>query len=966
MKSVCELKLTLDSKILFSIGFHITPYKIYNYRNMKFLFSTFLLLSSLMLAAQTDFNLSEKLPEDPAVSKGVLDNGMTYYVRANSEPENRAELMLVVRAGSVDEDDDQQGLAHFCEHMSFNGTKNFPKHELINYFESIGMEFGPEINAYTSFDETVYMLKVPLDEPEYMEKGLQVLYDWACQVTDADDEIDAERGIILEEERMGRGADDRMQKKYMPVLLNDSKYANRLPIGKVDILKNFQPEVLRRYRNDWYRPDLQALIVVGDFDQEEMVAEIKEKFAAIPAKTNPREKKYFDIPGNEDVLVSIVTDKEAQFPQAIVFYKHELEKEKLLNDFREKIKESLYVGMINNRLAEKTQQADPPFLAGQSSYSNFVGPLSFYLSFAATQGDKITTGLKEVLLENERVKKFGFTETELERQKTAVLNNMEKAYNERNNTKSISYANEYLRNFLMTEEPFPGMENEYAYYKEFVPGITVEEINQLAKDWVTKDNRVVIITAPDNDKTIVPTKEEVLALLDEVENTEVEPYVDAVANVPLLSDEPYGSKITAEKKLDKVDAVEWKLENGATIVVKTTDFKDDEILFNAWSLGGSSLYPNSDVVSVNFTTNVMGESGIADFDEITLNKMLSDKVFSLSPYISDLREGFNGSSSVKDAETLLQMLYLYFTEPRFDDVSFQSLMTQYATVLDNKSMSPEANFRDTLNVVLANYNEREKPLSVERLGEVSFDRIKQIGKERFKNASDFKFFFVGNIDLETFKPLVEKYIGGIPTLNTQENWVDLGIEKPEGVVNKVVHKGQEDKGRQYIVFHGDFDYDGQNKAQLDAMSRILSTRLLEVIREDKSSVYSIGAYPSSTKFPKPEYTVAISYGTSPDKLEELKMAIFDIIKEYAKNGPTEEELAKAKEKMLREREVAMRENNFWMNILSSTYYVKDGDFSQFGTYNELVDNLSVESTKKAFNEYFDFENVISVALAPAE
>ena len=924
------------------------------------------MLSTLMLAAQTKFDLNSKLPEDPAVSKGVLENGMTYYVRANSEPENRAELMLIVKAGSIDEDDDQQGLAHFCEHMSFNGTENFPKHELINYFESIGMEFGPEINAYTSFDETVYMLKVPLDEPEYMEKGLQVLYDWACQVDDEDEEIEAERGVILEEERLGRGASDRMMKEWLPVFLKDSKYANRLPIGKVDILENFEPSVLRRFRNDWYRPDLQALIVVGDFDQEEMVKVIKEKFSAIPVPENERVKKYFDIPAHEETLVSVSTDKEAQYPVAYVYYKHDLEKSKTLKDFRKGILKGLYSGMINNRLAEKTQQADPPFLFGQSAYSHEFGPMSSYTSVAVTQGNKIEIGLKEVLLENERVKKYGFTETELERQKTAVLNAMEKAYNERNNTKSINYANEYKRNFLITEEAFPGMENEYAYYKEFIPGITVDEINQLAKDWITKDNRVVIITAPENEKTIVPTEDEVLALLDEVENTEIEPYVDSVANVPFLSDEPYGSKVAEENPISNVDAVEWKLENGATVVFKTTDFKDDEILFSAWSPGGSSLYPLEDVVSTDLTTNVMSKSGIAGFDEITLNKMLSDKVFSLSPYISDLREGFSGSSSVKDVETLLQMLYLYFTEPRFDEVSYQSLMQQYSTFLENKSTSPEANFRDTLNVTLANYNEREKPLSVERLKEASLSRMKQIGKERFKNASDFKFFFVGNIDVETFKPLVEKYIGGIPTLDTQEEWVDLGIKKPEGIVDKVVHKGQEKKCIQYIVFHGDFDYNGQNKVQLDAVARILSTRLLEVIREEKSSVYSIGANPSSSKFPDEDYSVSIYYGTSPDKLEELKSAVFDIIKEYAENGPTEEELKKAQEKMLRERETAVRENNFWLNILSNTYYLKDGDFSEFGTYNDLVNNLTIDSTKEAFNTYFDFENYVGVALAPGE
>ncbi|MDB4583586.1 insulinase family protein [Draconibacterium sp.] len=931
---------------------------------MKLILSAILLLSTILLSAQTDLN--SKLPEDPKVSKGVLENGMTYYVRSNENPKNRAELMLVVRAGSIDEDDDQQGLAHFAEHMSFNGTKNFPKHELINYFESIGMEFGPEINAFTGFDQTVYMLKVPLDQPEFIEKGLQVLYDWAYQTTDSDEEINNERGIILEEERMGRGADDRMRKQWIPVFLHESKYAERLPIGKTEIIENFPPEALRRFRKDWYRPDLQAVIVVGDFDQQEMVKTVKEKFSAIPKANNPREKEYFDIPNHKETLVSINSDKEAQYPVAYVYYKHPLKVAKKLGEYREMIKENLYSGMINNRLAEKTQQADPPFLMGQSAYTELFGPKSVYMSVAVTQGDKIESGLFAVLIENERVKKYGFTETELERQKTAVLNSLEKAYNERNNQKSISYANEYQRNFLITEEPFPGIENEYNYYKTLVPGITVDELNQLAKDWVTDENQVVIITAPDNDKTILPTEEQVLSLLEELETAEIEPYEDAVANVPLISEEPYGSKVASEKTLEKVDAVEWKLENGATVVVKTTDFKDDEILFNAWSLGGNSLYGMEDELSAQFTTDLIGMSGIADFNKITLDKMLSDKVFRVSPYISELREGFNGSSSVKDVETMLQMVYLFFTEPRFDDVSFQSLMTQYSTILENKATSPESAFRDTFSVVSANYHERARPLTKELLKEVDFNRMKSIGKERFKNASDFKFFFVGNIDVETFKPLVEKYIGGIPTLEEQENWVDLGINKPEGVVERLVKKGQEEKSIQYIVFHGDFDYTSQNRVQLDAIGRILSTKLLEVIREDKSGVYSIGARPSSTKFPDEEYSISISYGTSPDKLEELKEAVFDIIEEFAKKGPGKDELAKAQEKMLREREIQVRENGFWLSILTNTYYLKDGDFSEFGGYESLVNNLTVKSTKKAFKEYFDFKNYIDVALAPAE
>jgi zinc protease len=931
---------------------------------MKLILSLLLLCSSILLSAQTNFDLKDKIPQDPKVSKGVLENGMTYYVRSNENPKNRAELFLVVKAGSVDEDDDQQGLAHFCEHMSFNGTKNFPKHELINYFESIGMEFGPEINAYTSFDETVYMLKVPLDSSEYMEKGLQVLYDWASQNTDSDEEINNERGVIHEEWRMGKNANERMQQKWLPVFLHNSKYAERLPIGKMEIVDNCSPDVLRRFRKDWYRPDLQAVIVVGDFNQDEMVKTVKEKFSTIPAAKNPRAKKYFEIPDHKETLVSINTDKEAQYPLSFVFYKHPLERSKNLGDYRESIMEGLYNGMINNRLSEKLQQSEPPFLMAQSSYSTMFGPKSVYQSVAVANNGKIEEGLKAVLIENERVRQFGFTETELERQKTALLNGIEKSFNERNNQKSINFANEYSRNFLLTEEPFPGIENEFEYFKAFLPTISANEINALADKWVTDENRVVVVAAPEIEGVKVPGKDEIFAVLDDVKSMKIEPYEDAVSNVPLVEYEPSGSKVVSEKKLENVDAVEWTLENGATVILKKTDFKEDEILFNAWSLGGNSLYSLKDDISADLATDLVELSGIAGFDKITLDKMLSNKVFSITPGISQLRESFSGQSSVKDVETLLQMLYLYFTELRFDQSSYQSLMARISGILENKSASPESAFQDTMSVTMANYNERARPMTKELLSEADFNRMKQIAKERFKNAADFKFFFVGNINMDEFKPLVEKYIGGIPSVPEKENWVDLGIKKPEGIVEKVVKRGQEDKSTQYIVFHGNFDFNTQNQLQLDAVSKILTTRLLEVIREDKSSVYSIGAYGSSSKFPEQEYTITVAYGTSPQKLDELKKAVFDIIAEYKQNGPTAEEVAKAQEKMIRERETALRENGYWMGVLSNTYYLKDGDFSEFGTFDKLVKNLTADSTKKAFNDWFDFKNYVSVALAP--
>lgn len=937
-----------------------------NQKNMRKIIFVSLLFCTTLLGAQQNFNVNNPIPVDPKVSTGVLENGMTYYVRANSEPQNRAELMLVVKAGAIDEDEDQKGLAHFAEHMAFNGTKNFPKNDLIKYFESIGMEFGPEINAYTSFDETVYMLKVPLDSALYMEKGLQVLYDWASQITDSDEEIEKERGIILEELRGGRNANFRMQQQWLPVFLHESKYANRLPIGEKDIIENAPPEALRRFRNDWYRPDLMAVVVVGDFDQEDMEQKVKQKFAEIPAPENPRKKEFFDIPAHKETLVKIVTDKEAQYPMAFVLYKHPLEKAKVIADYRKSIAHSLYNSMINNRLAEKTQLAEPPFIVGQSAFGEMFGPMSVYQSVAICHNGKIEEGLKAVLLENERVKKFGFTESELERQKNALLSQLEQIYNERDQQKSINYAQEYTRNFLMTEEPIPGIENEYSYYQTFVPQISLEEVNTLAEKWITDENRVVVISAPEIEGVNIPGEEDVFALLEEVKQTEVEPYDDAVSDVPLVSDEPWPGKVLNETKLEKVEAVEWILENGATVVLKPTDFKDDEILFSAWSPGGTSLYEAKDDVSADFSASIMAMSGIAGFDKITLDKMLSDKVFSISPYVSQIREGFNGNASVKDIESLLQMVYLYFTQPRFDETSFQAAMSRNAGVLQNRSASPEAVFQDSLNVILANYHNRARPMSVELLAEADFNRIRQIAEERFRNAADFKFFFVGKIDTAQLKPLVEKYIGGIPYLDENENWRNLEIDPPAGVVEKVIRKGQEEKSIQYIVFHGALSYSSENAIELDALSRILDTRLMEEIREERSSVYSIGARSSASKYPDEEYTISISYGTDPEKAKELQQAIFEEINDFIQNGPGEDELAKAKEKMLREREISLRENRFWLNILSNTYYLKDGDFSEFGAYENSVKGLTVESVQKAFSNYFNFENYVSVSLMPAE
>ena len=931
----------------------------------KLSFLILFLWATLQLVAQP-FKLSDPIPFNPATSKGVLKNGLTYYIKSNSTPKNRAEMMLVVSAGSILEDSDQRGLAHFCEHMNFNGTKNFPKNDLIKYFESIGMEFGPEINAYTSFDETVYMVKVPMDNEEYVQKGLQVLFDWASQVTDSDDEIIKERGVVHEEWRGGQGAQKRMMNQWLPVFLKNSKYADRLPIGEIEIIDKCQPEVLKRFRNDWYRPDLQAIIVVGDFDQNKMARMIQDKFSAIPSKINPRKKELFPVPGHSETLVKIVTDKEATYSSASVYIKHPMVIDLTVNGYRTSMLNNLYNQMINLRLSELTQKENPPFVMGQAGYGGLIGPSDVYTSVAITHPGKIPEGLKAVLLENERVKKFGFTQSELDRNKNAMLKSMESSYNERDKRESMSIAQEYSRNFLMRQEPTPGIEMEFEYYKAFMPTITLAQINALAQKWITNENRVVIVTAPELAANPAPTEAEINKVLEEVQNQTIEKYADETSKEPLMKSIPIAGKVTGEKKISEVDATEWTLSNGIKVVLKQTDFKDDEILFTGYSKGGWSLYPQADNVSASFASTIMDMSGIADYKLTTLKKMLAGKEVSVTPTIKMLTQGLEGTSNVSDLETLFQLINLYFTKSRWDESAFSSYITRMRSQLDNKDVSPEIAFSDTFRYVTSNYNPRMKPLTKEMLEEAKFNRIEQIGKERYSNPGAFTFFFVGKIDPVSFKPLVEKYLASLNSGSKAENWVDLGVRKPSGVVEKIVRKGKESKSIQYIQFHGKLNYTTKDILEIDALSKILTTRLLESIREDKSSVYYIGAQPGTNKFPVSEYDMTIYYGTSPEKINELKTSVFAIIHDLIENGPKQEEVDKAREKIKREHESNLRENNYWQSTLKSYYLNMNGDFKTFLEFDQVTNDLSLQSLKSAAARTFDFNKYISVALMPEE
>lgn len=926
----------------------------------------FLGVSIGLLAQEPKVELDSPIPIDPNVRVGKLDNGMTYYIRKNATPEKRAHLTLAVGAGSVLEDESQRGLAHFCEHMAFNGTKNFPKHELIEYLESIGMKFGADVNAYTSFDETVYGIEVPTDNIEFLDKGLLVLNDWAFNISFEDEEIDKERGVIHEEWRGNQNAQFRMLEKTLPVLFNGSKYAERLPIGLMSVVDSCDYDELRNFYKDWYRPDLMAVIAVGDFDPDHVEAKIKEMFSKGEMPKNPRPKVTPEIPDHKEPKVSVASDEEAPQASIQMYYKHPLWIKTKVSDYKREIATNLFNDMIGNRLNEKLSQDNPPYVYAYAGYSPFLGPKHIYMSIAATKNDQIKTGFDALLVENERAKRHGFVQTELERAKSSLLKKVEKMYNERNKRKSGKYIEEYKSNFLMQKEPIPGIEYEYKIYKQLVPEIKLDDVNNLAKEFITDENLVVLVNAPKKEDVVLPKEEELLKMINEVKNKDIKPYVDKVSDKPLIAKMPEPGKIVKEDMDKNVNVEHIQFDNGVNVYIKKTDFKDDEIKMTAYSKGGSSLVRDQYATTIDIATDVLSESGLGDYDKIELEKYLSDKTVRLSPYIGEYTEGFNGSSSVDDFETLLKLTYLHFTKPRFDETAFNSYISRTKAMLENKNANPDQVFRDSAMWAMVDYHPRRKPMDVadlDALTEKEFKRMSYEFGRRFGDPGNFTFFFVGNISKEEVKPLLEKYLGGLPKVDRTETYKDLGIRPPKGVVKKEVFKGQADKSTVLMSFTGKMDFTPQQRLNLDAVCTILSTKLLENIREEQSGVYSIGAYPSYKKIPEAQYSIVVYFGCAPDNVDNLTKSVIEEMNKLKKDGPGEEDLAKVIEKKKRERETNIQENKYWINALKN-YHSFGEDFNVINKYDDLVKNITKDSMKKAANTYFNESNYVQVVLKP--
>ncbi|KAF0250549.1 MAG: zinc protease [bacterium] len=910
-------------------------------------------------------NLNQPIPMDYKVKQGVLPNGIKYYIQKNAKPEKRVELRLAVNAGSLQEDDDQLGLAHFVEHMCFNGTKNFKKNELVSYLQSVGVQFGAHLNAYTSFDETVYILTLPSDKQDIMDKGFQILEDWSHNVTFEDAEIDKERGVVIEEWRTGLGAGQRIRDKTFPVVFKDSRYAERLPIGKKEILESFKYDTVRRFYRDWYRPDLMAVIVVGDIDEAAMEAKIKEHFSKLTPAQNPRPRKDAEIPNHKDMLTATATDKEANFTQMQVIYKHPNEKTLTFTDARRDILYDMFRGMINRRFSEITQQPDPPFNGAFAGFGGFLRTKSAYTLTSTASEKKVEQAFRALLTENKRVLDHGFTSGELENYKKELLASYENDYNERDKVQSARHAARYVRSFLVNE-PSPSIEWDYVFLKKVLPTITVDEVNQLIKRWVTEENVVITITGPEKDELKAIGENNIKTWLKEVAVLKPEAYVYKEVNAALMATLPKAGKIVKETNIEILGAKELILSNGIKVVIKPTDFNNDQIQMSALSFGGSSLNNGEDDPSSDYATAIVSQGGIGAFSQVDLEKVLSGKNASVFPFITRYTEGLRGNTTPKDFETMLQLTNMFFTQPRKDEQAYQSFLTRTKAFAANFFANPQLYYGNELQKVLTQNHPRVNIFNPEKLDKINLDKAFQIYKERFADADDFQFLFVGNIDIEKAKPLLELYLGSLPVKQGSETFKDLGIRPPTGVVEKEIKRGKDPKSLVTIAFTGEVK-DKKDQPLIRSLAQGLSIKLIENLREDKGGVYSTRANASIGRYPYESYQVTISFSCAPENTQKLVNAAYDEIKKIQENGFTPEDLNKVKEAQKRDIERNQKENPYWLGILQNVYIDKiDPNELTEANLRKLVDELSSDTVKATAQKYLKLDNRIVVTMNPEQ
>ena len=941
--------------------------------NMKHLFHSLLAVAFVLcagfqqaVAQQMQF---PPLPVDKNVRIGQLDNGLTYYIRHNKLPENRAEFYIAQKVGSILEEPQQRGLAHFLEHMAFNGTKNFPGDDkglgVIPWCETVGIKFGTNLNAYTSIDETVYNISnAPIDRTGVLDSCLLILHDWSNYILLKDDEIDKERGVIREEWRSRNSGMLRVYTDLLPTIYQGDKYADCMPIGSIDVINNFPYKDIRDYYHKWYRPDLQGIVIVGDIDVDTVEAKLKAVFADVQKPVNPAERTYYPVTDNKEPIVAIGTDKEVDDPSIEIYFKQDATPDSEKNNvgyLASQYMTSMISSMLNARLSELVQSANPPFTRASSYYSDFFVAKTkeaFALS-ASSKADGIETALKTLLQETERARRFGFTESEYARARANYLQSLESAYNEREKTKHGSYVREYVQNFL-NGEPIPGIEAEYAMMNQLAPNIPLQAMNMVMQQLVPDSNQVVIIAGPAKEGLKYPTKEEVINLLKGMKDLDLQAYVDKVSDEPLMKEAPKGGKIISEKEGDIYGSTKLVLSNGVTVYVKKTDFKADEIRMKGTSLGGKSIFPDKDALNFAVMDNVIAVGGLGNFSQVDLTKVLAGKKVSVNAGLGATTENVFGTCSPKDFETMMQLTYLTFTAPRKDAEAFESFKNRIKAKLESAQANPLSSINDSLQKAMYNNHPRVVMMKPEMVDQIDYDRILEMYNDRFKDASDFTFYFVGNIDLETAKPLIAEYLGALPAINRKETFKDTKMSIRKGVYKNEYAKEQQTPTATIVfLYSGKAPYTLKNDILLSFATQVLDMVYTEEVREKEGGTYGVNCFGDLQKYPKEQLLLQIVFQTDPAKKDKLAGIVVDELKKLAAEGPSDVHLQKVKEYMLKKYADNQKENGYWMNNLNDYFYY---GMDMTEGYTDIVNSITAKDIQKFVSDLLKQGNEIEVTM----
>lgn len=908
-------------------------------------------------------DLEARLPFDTAITSGTLPNGLRYFVRANELPPGRAELRLVVNAGSLVEDDDQRGLAHFVEHMAFNGTKRFPGQAIGAFLESVGMRFGPSINATTSFDETTYSIQIPTDDPAALDRAFMVLEDWAHNVSFEPAEIDKERGVVIEEWRLRRGAGARLHDVQFPVMLQGTRYVDRLPIGTPESIRTFSHDRLRQFYADWYRPDLMAVIAVGDFDQKAVAARIEQGFSAIPAAPTKRPKPEIALPPATGGQV-IVTDAEATSTSLALLHRRSPGSDATVGDYRRNTVERLALGMLSTRLNDIAQLPKGPFVSAGANVNRYVRHAEFVSVAALVSQLGVLPALGALAIERERVIRFGFTEPELERQKTTLMANYERAIAERGKLPSSALAAEYGRHFTI-DEPVPGIQWEHDTIKRMLPGISMEELNAAIAAALPEEGRIVTVAAPRQATTYIPREDEMTAVLASAKRATIEPWVSRTTATKLLEAAPAPGTVARTVTHDSIGVTEWYLSNGVRVILKPTDFKEDQVVFTAVSPGGTSLAADEDILAAQMATQVVTSMGFGKFGSGDLRRMLTGRSVSVQPVIGVFEEGISGGASRAELETMFQLIYLAFTAPRRDPNIFGALQSQMRAALAGQSSTPDFAFNQTVARTLSQDHPRGRPIDEDVVGRMDMDKSLAFYRDRFGDAGDFTFVFAGSFSPDVIRPHVERYLASLPSQGRKETWRDPGFRPPRGVVERLVERGIEQKGRTAIIFTGPFDVNRARAMQLGAMAEVLQARLRDAIREELGGTYNIGVSGTASRLPAGQYAVTIDFGADPGRIDALVTRVLDEVTAFRKNGPTARQVQDIRAAIQRDYETNSRQNAFIAGQLAQRAQTGE-PLESVWNFEEVFATVTAATVHDVAKQTLDLGNYVRVTLKPAK